>query len=66
MGKRKTPRPPLKGRDVLVIVDSADASRDYYLPAERAARLMSMGKLCMLQVYGDKWDYATTGPDRVY
>lgn len=66
MNKRNTQRPPLKGGNVLVIVDSADATQDYYLPADRAERLMDMGKLCMVKVYGDKWDYATTDGHKVY
>ena len=60
MSKRTTPRRGFTSDGkVLIIVDSADASRDYYLPAERAERLFDVGRLCMVQVYGGRWDLAT-------
>lgn len=42
---------------VRIIRDVRDASLDYYIDSSAATRLYNAGKLFLVQVHGDRWDY---------
>ena len=62
MVRKQPPRDDM----VRVIVSSADANQDYYLPRARAVDLYNARKLCQVQVEGHSWSFATKNKHRVF
>ena len=53
--------PVMKEPKVVVVRDSRDARRDYYIPASRALELFKEGKLQIIQVYSQGVQYLALG-----
>lgn len=52
--KRKPRKAP---RQVLVIRDPRDSTKDTWLPEHLAKKLFAQGQLTLINSHGDTWDY---------